>query len=224
MRKELALAGTLSVLFHLGFLFGGELTRVGSTEETKVIEDVALVEKVKEEPPPPVKGEQEEENKSEDESIMPENLLASSLAEHAASSVALDVLTMRVKEAEARPPRPEALTIGIPNPNQVNTRQGAKKTLVFSIDQLDKVPAERFKASPRYPFDMKVAKIEGKVIMLLTVDTTGHVIDVEVLNSTNPSFEAPAIEAARKWRFEPGLKDGVPVSFKMNLPMVFSLR
>jgi TonB family protein len=224
MRKEILLAAVLSLLFHLGFLFGGEIGRIHTDEQNKVIENVTLVPKEKEEPPPPVKGGEEEEKQNEEDILMPDELLAASLSEHTVSSVALDVLTMRVKETQVRAPRPDALTIGIPNPNQVNTGQGAKRTLVFSIDQLDKVPSERYKAQPRYPYDMRVAKIEGKVIMLLTVDTMGRVIDVEVLSSTNPSFEAPAIEAARKWKFEPGMKDGVPVSFRMNLPMIFSLK
>jgi len=223
MKKELVLAGTLSVLFHLGFLFGGELTRVHTEEQSNVIEDVGLIQKEKEEPPP-VKGGEEDEKQNEDESIMPESLAASSLVERTASSVALDVLTMRVKDTQVRTPRPDSLTIGIPNPNQVNTGSGARQKLVWDIKDLDKVPKERYKAQARYPYDMKVAKIEGSVNLMLTVDTMGRVIDVEVLDSTNPSFEGPAVEAARKWRFEPGLKDGAAVSFRMHLPMNFTLK
>jgi periplasmic protein TonB len=224
MRKEIVLAASLSVLFHLGFLFGGELTKVNSTEEKKVIEDVTLVEKVKEPPPPPTKAGEEDEREVQDDVILPEDLLASGLAENPVSTVALDVLTMRVKAEAPKPPRPDAMTVGIPSGSQVNNGASAKTNLVFDVKQLDRIPRERYKASPKYPVEMKMNHVEGKVEIYITVDPTGRVIDATIKSSTNSAFEMPALDAARKWRFEPGMKDGTPVTFKMVLPILFNVK
>ena len=40
--------------------------------------------------------------------------------------------------------------------------------------------------------------------------------------STNPSFDRPAIEAVRQWKFEPGTRNGERVAFKMRVPITFS--
>ncbi len=54
---------------------------------------------------------------------------------------------------------------------------------------------------------------------LLTED--GRVEDPRVENSARPEFEKPALEAVRRWRFKPGMKDGAAVKTHMRLPMRF---
>ena len=42
--------------------------------------------------------------------------------------------------------------------------------------------------------------------------------------SSHPAFEQPALQAVRRWRFEPGKRGGKPVSFKMRVPITFKSR
>jgi periplasmic protein TonB len=223
MKREIVIAAALSAVFHVGFLFAGGM---GTGENAdKVIDhgDLDLVTE-KAPPPPPVKSDSgDEKAEVNDDVLLPEDLLASGLSETQVSSVAIDALTQFVKPENVRPPRPDALTVGIPSGAQKNNGQRAAAGLVFKVEDLDHVPTPRYKQAPNYPFDMKQAHLEGVVELMLIVDTTGRVIDVSIISSTNPSFENNALEAARKWKFEPGTKDGTPVSFKMHLPIKFNL-
>ena len=65
------------------------------------------------------------------------------------------------------------------------------------------------------------ARGPGKVVVLLVVDGEGRVKNPEVQSSTDPAFEKPALDAVRRWRFEPGLREGKPASFRMRVPLTF---
>jgi len=72
-----------------------------------------------------------------------------------------------------------------------------------------------------YPEAAKPEKMEGQVIVEVTVDREGKVSGPRVLVSSNPIFEPPAVEAAKTYRYKPAMKGGKPVSVTMNLIMLF---
>lgn len=49
----------------------------------------------------------------------------------------------------------------------------------------------------------------------------GRVTDAVVQTSSDPIFERPALAAVRKWKFEPGRRDGRPARFRMRVPVTF---
>jgi TonB family protein len=49
------------------------------------------------------------------------------------------------------------------------------------------------------------------------------VVYVEVLKSLDPRLDQAAVEAARKMRFKPALRDGVPVQIRIPYSFVFVL-
>ena len=65
--------------------------------------------------------------------------------------------------------------------------------------------------------------VEGSVTLVFVLDEDGRVEDPRVENSTRPEFEKPALEAVRKWRFQPGMKDGQPVRTYIRVPIRFSV-
>lgn len=94
--------------------------------------------------------------------------------------------------------------------------------MLISEAELDQKPRPIFKAKPSVSPSLR-RRIRGKVVVkvLLIVDETGRTKNPIVQKSDDPSFNQAAVEAARKWRFEPGKKQGKPVSFRMRLPFVF---
>lgn len=75
---------------------------------------------------------------------------------------------------------------------------------------LDVVPPQLMRPSPAaYPND---AGVGGDVELLLTIDTTGAVIDVTVHSSAGEAFTQVALAAARGLVFEPATQNGAPVS------------
>ncbi len=75
---------------------------------------------------------------------------------------------------------------------------------------------------PTYPPAARAAGIEGVVILDATIDPTGAVDDIEVLQSV-PELDQAAIDAVEQWRWEPTLVDGEPVPILMTVTIHFSL-
>lgn len=77
--------------------------------------------------------------------------------------------------------------------------------------------------APAYPFQMRRAGIEGSVLVEYIVGADGTVIDVQVVRSNNPSFDRPALNAVKKWRFQPGRKNGRAVNARVQQVITFNL-
>ena len=93
----------------------------------------------------------------------------------------------------------------------------------FNVADLEKRPEAVSQVAPTYPAELKKAKVEGVVTLLFVLDETGRVEDPRVENSTRPEFEKPALEAIRKWRYSPGMKDGQAVRTYIKVPIRFRM-
>lgn len=91
----------------------------------------------------------------------------------------------------------------------------------FSLAEIDQKPRPVFQGSPLYPADLRSKKVEGVVTVLFVVDAAGKVQNPRVEKSSHPSFDKPALDAVRKWKFEPGLRAGQRVACKMRVPIRF---
>jgi protein TonB len=75
---------------------------------------------------------------------------------------------------------------------------------------------------PAYTASARAASIEGKVRVRLTVDETGKVVDVSVLQGLGYGLDEAALEAARAATFEPATHCGKAVRATFNISMRFS--
>ena len=80
-----------------------------------------------------------------------------------------------------------------------------------------------FKVEPSYEESAKKDKISGPVKLHLIVTSKGLPKDVEVIESLDPRLDLKAIEAVNKWRFEPAMKDGLPVDVEAKIEVNFRL-
>jgi len=94
---------------------------------------------------------------------------------------------------------------------------------IFALADLDQSPRVMFQPAPQYPPDLKKKKIQGTVHVLFIVDKDGRVQNPRVQKSDNAGFDAPALNAVKKWRFEPGKVGGQSVQFRMRVPVTFAL-
>jgi periplasmic protein TonB len=92
---------------------------------------------------------------------------------------------------------------------------------IATIADLDQRPRPISQTSPMYPADLRRRRVEGTVNVVFLVDTDGRVLNPAVEKSTDPGFERTALEAVRRWRFEPGTRQGRKVQFKMRVPITF---
>ncbi|MGB7216772.1 MAG: TonB family protein [Gammaproteobacteria bacterium] len=67
------------------------------------------------------------------------------------------------------------------------------------------------KVQPVYPQRAAQRGLEGYVIVEFTVTRTGTTKDIRVVESTNPIFDKPAMDAAAKFKYKPRVINGEPV-------------
>jgi protein TonB len=91
----------------------------------------------------------------------------------------------------------------------------------FSLAEIDQKPRVVFQSAPIYPGDMRGKKVEGVVTILFVVDSSGKVERPRVESSSNAAFEKPALDAVKKWKFEPAVRGGQRVNCKMRAPIRF---
>lgn len=91
----------------------------------------------------------------------------------------------------------------------------------FDVSDLEKRPEPVSQAAPVYPAELRKAKIEGSVTVICILSEDGRVEDPRVENSSRPEFEKPSLDAVRKWRFRPGMKDGQAVRTYIRIPLRF---
>jgi protein TonB len=83
-------------------------------------------------------------------------------------------------------------------------------------------PMQTKRVAPIYPEVAKVARVQGVVIIELTLDETGHASDARILRSI-PLLDQAALDAVRQWEYTPTLLNGVPVSIVMTVTVQFTL-
>src|SRR5690606_32339234 len=64
---------------------------------------------------------------------------------------------------------------------------------------------------PEYPQEELAEAREVSVVLRLSIDAQGNVVDAEVLESAGPAFDEAALAAARKFRFVPAKRHGTPI-------------
>lgn len=103
------------------------------------------------------------------------------------------------------------------------TAGGGDRTLddAFSLAELDQKPRAVFQTSPAYPAQMRGKNVEGVVTLIFVVDIAGKVENPRVESSTHPAFDAPALDAVKKWKFEPGVRAGERVPSKLRVQVRF---
>lgn len=94
---------------------------------------------------------------------------------------------------------------------------------IFSLSDLDQKPRVIFQTPPVYPPELRSRGVQGTVYVTFVVDRHGRVVNPSIEKSTDPRFERPALDAVKQWRFEPGMRNGQEVQFKMRVPITFSL-
>ena len=80
--------------------------------------------------------------------------------------------------------------------------------------------------TPRYPAELRSARIEGSVLARFVVDTTGQVVmgSVTIEAADHPRFAAAVIQALSRWRFRPAELRGRRVAQLVSQPFVFVIR
>ena len=142
------------------------------------------------------------------------------------SRTTAEVADLRRDDAELKRLSDEAVSLKARLQQVVRAEQARAATAtneVFDISKLDRAPVPRFQAKPQYPIEMRRAGIGGEVVVDFIIDTAGDVQKAFAVRSTRREFEAAAVHAVSKWKFNAGQKDGRDVNTRMQVPIVFAI-
>ena len=71
--------------------------------------------------------------------------------------------------------------------------------------------------SPDPAFGSDAAGIEGDVIVEITIDEAGAIVQKIVIQSLGPAVDQKVLAALENWRFTPASKNGVPIPSKQDV-------
>jgi protein TonB len=77
---------------------------------------------------------------------------------------------------------------------------------------------------PQYPMIARRLGKEGRVVLRLTIDEKGNLLNIEVIESAGYGFTEAAVEAVKRSTFLPAKIDGKHTATRALLPIKFKLR
>lgn len=94
---------------------------------------------------------------------------------------------------------------------------------VYRIGGGVSAPVPIFKPEPEYSEEARKAKFQGAVLLAIVILPDGSTTNIRVIRELGLGLDEKAIEAVRKWRFRPSMKDGKPVAVTANVEVNFRL-
>jgi periplasmic protein TonB len=109
--------------------------------------------------------------------------------------------------------------------NPASPSKPATTTVYEAGDPGVSVPTVRREVRPSYTALAIANRIQGSILLAAVVLRDGTVGEVAVVRSLDTTFglDAQAVQAARQWLFNPGIREGAPVAVRVNIEMTFTL-
>lgn len=166
-------------------------------------------------PEPPEEEEPAPEQAEEEASPAPQPELA-----QAREAVPLAPLAVE----GAGPPMPVAMTGSLASVDFPLADAPAAMPEVFALNEVDVRPVPLVQTPPRYPLELRRARVEGEAVMRFIIDAEGKVGKITVESATHDSFGKASEEAIRQWRYKPAQRIGKPVTVEVRIAVPFNLR
>ena len=84
-------------------------------------------------------------------------------------------------------------------------------------------PRPIYSPSPEYSAQARKAGYQGVCTLSVIVEANGHTSHIRVLSSLGMGLDEKAIEAVKRWKYAPALKDGKPIPVQMAVEIAFHL-
>jgi len=124
---------------------------------------------------------------------------------------------------------PGGVSVGVPGGVSEGVPGGVSEGIgVDSVNRSSK-PQDRlrpkilYREKAEYTQKARERGTEGKVILGVVFQADGKITGIKVIQGLPDGLTEKAIEAAQKIRFEPAMKDGVPVNVRAKIDYHFSL-
>ena len=84
-----------------------------------------------------------------------------------------------------------------------------------------RAPIRIKEVAPVYPAIAQSARVQGDVVIEMTIDDEGKVADARVVKSV-PLLDQAALDAVRQWEYQPSLLNGVPTAVVTTVTVKFT--
>jgi len=84
-------------------------------------------------------------------------------------------------------------------------------------------PSTIYAPNPPFSDQARKAKVEGSVLLAVTVTASGDVADAKVVKGLGSGLDESAIATVRTWKFKAGTEGGTPVKSEINVEVSFRL-
>ena len=121
------------------------------------------------------------------------------------------------------PSRPVAAAAPPPASRPSAAARAAEAGLAYTIDDEGVTPPltiqQRMPSMP--PQLQTIARaVHARGLLDVVIDETGRVADARIRQSLNAAFDSQVVRSARDWRYQPAVKDGLPVRFVKTILLV----
>ncbi|MBU0992826.1 MAG: TonB family protein [Proteobacteria bacterium] len=106
---------------------------------------------------------------------------------------------------------------------EVTPKERVRSYETIPVFDLTSLPVFKKRVMPVYPEQLEKEEIEGEVLLEVTIDEKGVVVDATIKRSDHELFSKAAIDAMLSSSFEPGIQNGQPVATKIDIPVKFIL-
>ena len=132
--------------------------------------------------------------------------------------------TRNAKPIEVPPVRPPSAA-NVQPASESSARQQSSNSVAQTVGTSPTKPARALSnPNPAYPPEAVQQRLEGRVILSVTIAASGAVTKVTVAESCGHKvLDQAAQDAVRRWRFSPATRGGKPVEWTARLPIRFRL-
>jgi protein TonB len=111
-----------------------------------------------------------------------------------------------------------------PSGSPASARSGVAAASIGTNLVATAMPRYRTNPKPDYPIASQRRREEGVVVLNVAVDTGGTPTSISLQRSSgHPLLDRAALDAVRRWTFEPARSGGVPMVSRLDVPVRFSL-
>jgi protein TonB len=131
----------------------------------------------------------------------------------------------KIGQENPKPNKKEAANIDQKDPNSESpiTLDKIKEGDIIALDMLDTLPMATRRIPAIYPSSASGSRITGTVIVNALISEKGSVVKTEIIQGIKGAvgFDQAAVQAVRRWKFEPATIKGIKVKVWMPISIVF---
>jgi protein TonB len=89
------------------------------------------------------------------------------------------------------------------------------------VQDYDTPPKALSTPAPKYPYEAIDDGLAGRSTLDFVVTRSGRVAEVAFIEPLDPMLKEAVLEVTRRWRFDPAMRNGVPVDSRLRTSVEF---